>query len=146
MRWLALLPFASIVALALAGCAAPADEEEASANEGDALSSSTQRDPVVDQARRDGKIGEQATGYLGAPDADISREIRAHMNDINIKRRALYTELSVSRRVTVQTVAETFACVIFRDRLEVGEKYRTEAGEWLTLSEDEPVEMPTFCQ
>ena len=66
----------SAAALALTGLAAPA---------------LAQRDPAYEAARQAGKVGEKPDGYLGiVSGADAA--LQKIVNDINIKRRALYAQ------------------------------------------------------
>ena len=152
--WLPLLLPALSLALVI-GCAAPGEDEDTIAAESDltaGAASSQSRDQVVDQARANRLVGEQATGYLGlvdeaeiTGDAQAPRDLSARVQHINIQRRALYTESAERTRVTVQMVAETSACVLLRDRVKVGEAYRSEHERWAVHTASEPVEIPSFC-
>lgn len=102
-------------------------------------------DPVVETARSQGLVGEQADGYLGfskSPSADVKSRVDA----INIKRRAFYTDLAAKRGVTVQEVAAATACELFQSRIATGESYRTEGGQWLTRSGSAPAQRPAYCK
>lgn len=99
-------------------------------------------DPVVEAARTAGKVGEQADGYLGlvsGGDADL----RARVDQINIKRRAVYTDLAAKRGVTINEVAGATACQLFSDRVGPGQFYRGENGQW--TQRQGTVTMPSFC-
>lgn len=61
---------------------------------------------VVDQAKRAGTVGERIDGYLGVTDLSASAEIRAAVNDINIRRKDLYTNLARSKGVSPLAVAK----------------------------------------
>ncbi|TNE60128.1 MAG: DUF1318 domain-containing protein, partial [Sphingomonadales bacterium] len=50
-----------------------------------------QRDPAYAAARSAGEIGEQMDGYLGIV-GSATPELRRVVNDINIKRRAVYAQ------------------------------------------------------
>jgi hypothetical protein len=103
-------------------------------------------DPVVAQARATGQVGEQADGYLGYPNgAQASAEIRSHVDQINIRRRALYTSRASQRSVSVNEMAAAVACEIFQGRIAVGERYRDESGQWRQRTSSQPVVMPSFC-
>ena len=103
-------------------------------------------DAVVAQARAAGQVGEQADGYLGyAPGAAISADVRSHVDQINIRRRALYTSRAAERSVSVNEMAAAVACEIFSNRVAVGERYRDESGQWRQRTASQPVVMPTFC-
>jgi len=103
-------------------------------------------DPVVARARAAGQVGEQADGYLGyAPGASASADVRSHVDQINIRRRALYTSRAEQRSVSVNEMAAAVACEIFQGRIAVGERYRDEGGQWRQRTASQPVAMPSFC-
>lgn len=107
---------------------------------------SQQSDAVVTQARADGVVGEQADGFLGiAPGAEVSADVRGRVDQINIRRRALYTERATQRNVSVNEMAAAVVCEIFSSRIAVGEKYRDEAGQWRQRTGAAPVAIPSFC-
>ncbi len=103
-------------------------------------------DPIVAQARAAGQVGEQADGYLGyVPGASASSDVRGHVDQINIRRRALYTSRASERSVSVNEMAAAVACEIFQGRIAVGEHYRDENGQWRQHTASQPVAMPSFC-
>lgn len=59
---------------------------------------------VVDAAIAKGEIGETAGGYLAAV-TSISSEQRRAMNEINIGRKSVYTQLAAKQGVSVEVVA-----------------------------------------
>lgn len=109
------------------------------------IASAQNADPAVERARAQGLVGEQADGYLGAPKA-LSGDIKSHVDSINIKRRAFYTDLAAKRGVTVQEVGAATACELFASRIAPGETYRNEQGQWLTRSGNAPVQRPSYCK
>lgn len=111
------------------------------------------RDAVVDQARLDKLVGEEATGYLGLvtdtaliAGKSAPGDLEARVQNINIQRRAIYTDLATKNGVTVNDVAQTTACILLRDKVKVGEAYRTEDTAWKVRVFDVPVTTPSFCQ
>ena len=125
------LPFAAAVIAGALLLAAPAQ---------------AQNDALVTQARANGAVGEQADGYLGfAPGASISADLRGRVEQINIQRRALYTRRAAERNVSVNEMAAAVACEVFERRIAVGERYRTERGQWRQRTASAPVEKPSFC-
>jgi uncharacterized protein YdbL (DUF1318 family) len=101
-----------------------------------------QSDPTVDAARSTGAVGEQADGYLGFP-TPPSAALKAAVDAVNIKRRAVYTDLAAKRNVTIQEVAGATACELLGSRVGPGQMYRTAAGAWKTNNGS--VEKPPFC-
>lgn len=103
-------------------------------------------DSAIAQARAAGQIGEQTDGYLGfVPGASISADLRGRVNQVNIQRRAVYTRRAEARSVSVEEVAYAVACDVFENRIGVGERYRTEAGQWRTRTATEPAEKGSRC-
>jgi uncharacterized protein YdbL (DUF1318 family) len=101
---------------------------------------------AVDAAKAAGTVGEQADGYLGyAPGASVSADVRSHVDQINIRRRALYTSRAEQRSVSVNEMAAAVACEIFQGRIAVGERYRDEGGQWRQRTASQAVAMPSFC-
>jgi uncharacterized protein len=103
-------------------------------------------DEVVEKARADGVIGEQADGYIGcAKAAANSGDLKARVDQINIKRRAFYTDLAGKRGVTVNEVGAATACELFKSRVPAGHFYRNEAGAWAQATAANPVKLPGYC-
>jgi uncharacterized protein YdbL (DUF1318 family) len=101
-----------------------------------------QTDPAVEAARATGAVGEQADGYLGFPKPP-SAALKSAVDAVNIKRRAVYTDLAAKRNVTVQEVAGATACQLLATRVGPGQMYRTQAGVW--QANNGSVEKPPFC-
>lgn len=113
--------------VALAGLAAPAQ---------------AQRDPAYAAARANGSIGEQTDGYIGivgAATADLQRLV----NDINIRRRAVYAEKAQENNATLEQYATTAGCQAIA-RTTPGEKYQGPDGSWKTRT-SAPPERLSIC-
>jgi uncharacterized protein len=111
-----------------------------------AAPSAVAQDAVVDAARAAGAVGEQADGLLGyPPGANASADVRARVDQINIRRRAAYAERATASGATPTEMAAAVACQIFASRIAVGERYRNEAGQWRQRTASAPVEKPSFC-
>jgi len=109
-------------AIALAGLAAPAV---------------AQRDPAYAAARSAGQVGEQPDGYLGIVGAG-SAELRALVGNINIQRKAKYTQSAQASGATVEQMAFTSGCNLIQQTAP-GEKYRAPDGVWKTRSAAAPL-------
>jgi uncharacterized protein len=94
--------------------------------------------------RASGQAGEQADGYLGVV-GNASAQVRAQVDSVNIRRRALYTELAGQRRATIEEVAAATACEIFASRIQPGQYYRLPDGVWRQRNGNEPVPRPPYC-
>jgi uncharacterized protein YdbL (DUF1318 family) len=117
----ALLAF-SAAAMALTALAAPA---------------LAQRDPAYEAARQSGKVGEKPDGYLGiVGGADAS--LKQVVDDINIKRRALYAQKAQAANATLEEYALTAGCLAI-SRTAAGEKYMTPQGAWQTRTSAPPI-------
>ena len=94
------------------------------------------RDPVYAAARSAGQVGEKRDGYLGyvtAPGAAL----RAKIEDINIKRKAIYAEKAQAKGSTVEEYAFVSGCKLIADT-QPGEKYEAPDGSWQTRTSAPP--------
>ena len=96
------------------------------------------------QLRASGHVGEQADGYLGLVDA-APADVRAQMEQVNIQRRAAYTQLASQRGATIEEVAAATACQLFVNRVGPGQYYRLPDGVWRRRNGSEPVPRPSHC-
>jgi len=95
------------------------------------------RDPLYAAARSNGHVGEQVNGYLGfvaAPTADLKKVIE----DINIKRRAVYADKAKTANATLEEYALTSGCLLISHTVP-GEKYQAPDGNWQTRASGAPV-------
>jgi len=95
-----------------------------------------QRDPAYDAARKSGQVGEKMDGYLGIAGAETA-ELRRMVDDINIKRRAVYAEKAQAANATLQEYAFTAGCLAIA-RTVPGEKYEAPDGSWKTRTSAAP--------
>jgi uncharacterized protein YdbL (DUF1318 family) len=102
------------------------------------------QDSLVEQARAAGLVGEQADGYLGIV-GSAPADLKARVDQINIKRRALYTQTASERGVTVDDMAAATACELFNSRIGANQAYRDESGVWRKRNGAEPVKRPSVC-
>lgn len=97
-----------------------------------------QRDPAYQQARSEGLIGEKTDGYLGFVSAP-SPAVRALVEDLNIKRKAKYTEEALANGATVEEMAFRTGCRLIKERTVPGEKYQAPDGSWKTRDASPPL-------
>jgi uncharacterized protein len=93
-----------------------------------------QRDPAYQSARTEGLVGEKPDGYLGFVSAP-SPAIRALVDDLNIKRKAVYTKEAAANGATVVEMAFRNGCRLISERTSPGEKYQKPDGSWTTRSD-----------
>lgn len=96
------------------------------------------------QLRASGLVGEQADGYLGLVDT-APADVRAQMEQVNIQRRAAYTQLAAQRGATIEEVAAATACQLFASRVGPAQYYRLPDGVWRRRNGSEPVPRPSHC-
>ncbi|WP_373287501.1 YdbL family protein [Stakelama pacifica] len=80
------------------------------------------------QAKQQGLIGEQPDGYLGIV-GNATPDLRKIVSDINIKRKAAYTQQAQANGATVEQFAFTTGCNLIA-RTDPGEMYQTPSGAW----------------
>lgn len=112
----------AMIATALGGIAVPAF---------------AQRDPAYAAARAAGQVGEKMDGYLGIVGAETP-DLRRIVNDINIKRRAVYSERAKATNATLEEYALTAGCQAILATVP-GEKYQAPDGTWATRGAGAPM-------
>ena len=88
------------------------------------------RDPAYAAARASGQVGEKMDGYLGfvgAPGA----QLRAMVDDLNIKRKAAYAAKAQANNATIEEYALSSGCQLILNT-QPGEKYQVPDGGWQT--------------
>ena len=84
---------------------------------------------VVDQAKAQGLVGEQLDGYVGFVRADVSAQVRAAVNEINITRKSIYTKKAREKKVAVSDVAGLMGEKLIA-RAKSGEMVKLGDGQW----------------
>lgn len=98
------------------------------------------RSPVYESARRSGQVGEKVDGYLGYP-VTPPASLRGVVEDINIRRKALYATRAQAQNATVEDYAFTAGCLAIL-RTVPGERYQAPDGSWQTRTASEPQRDP----
>lgn len=98
------------------------------------------RDPVYSAARSEGKVGEQINGYLGFV-TPPGPELKKVIEDINIRRRAVYAEKAKTANATIEEYALTSGCLLI-SHTAPGEKYQAPDGTWQTRGANPPLRDP----
>jgi uncharacterized protein len=101
-------------------------------------SAMAQRDPAYQQARAEGLIGEKTDGYLGFVTSP-SPAVKALVDDLNIKRKAKYTEEALANGATVEEMAFRTGCRLIKERTAPGEMYQAPDRSWKTRDSSPPV-------
>lgn len=99
-----------------------------------------QRDPAYEAARSSGQVGEKMDGYLGIV-GSATPDLQRLVDDINIKRKAVYAQRAQEARATVEEYALTAGCQAIA-RTVPGEKYQAPDGTWQTRTSAPPVRDP----
>ena len=98
------------------------------------------RDPAYAAARAAGRIGEKPDGYLGVVGGGAPA-VQAMVDDLNIKRRAVYAERAQAQHATVEEYAFTTGCGLIA-KTAPGEKYQAPGGAWETRGGGPPARDP----
>ncbi len=99
-----------------------------------------QRDPAYAAARAAGQVGEKTDGYLGIV-GSTTPELQNLVDDINIRRRAVYAERAQAEGATLEEYALTAGCLAI-SRTSQGEKYQAPDGSWQTRTASAPLRDP----
>jgi uncharacterized protein YdbL (DUF1318 family) len=100
--------------------------------------------PAVNSARASGVVGERYDGYVGVA-GTVSGAVRSQVATINIRRRALYSQLAASKGVSPQDVGITAGCQLLT-RIGVGEAYLLADGRWRRRAAGQPAPVPDYCR
>jgi uncharacterized protein YdbL (DUF1318 family) len=96
-----------------------------------------QRDPAYAAARAAGQVGEKVDGYLGYV-TPPSPSLKAVIDELNIKRKAVYAEKAAAAKATVEEYALTSGCLLI-SQTRPGEKYQGPDGSWQTRTSSPPL-------
>ncbi|MDH5181851.1 MAG: YdbL family protein [Gammaproteobacteria bacterium] len=80
-------------------------------------------------AKAQGLVGEQPDGYLGLVSANAGADVKAMMDDINSKRKALYQGIAQSNK-TKLSVVENLAGAKAINKTPAGQYIKSPAGTW----------------
>lgn len=95
------------------------------------------RDPAYAQARAAGKVGEEMSGYLAVVGTGTPA-LEKMVEDINIRRKAVYAERAQAQHATVEEYAFTMGCHLIANTAP-GEKYQGPDGDWHTRDSSPPL-------
>ena len=98
---------------------------------------------VLLSARAAGLVGERYDGYFGYQ-GGVSDALKKSVGSVNIKRRALYSDLAARRGVSPQEVGVTAACQLL-GRVRVGESYMLSDGTWRRRASNQGAPHPDYC-
>ena len=86
------------------------------------------RDPAYATARAHGEVGEKMDGYLGLIGPG-NATLKRLVDDLNLRRKAVYTEHAQAQHATVEDYAFTSGCHLIEATVP-GEKYQAPDGVW----------------
>ncbi|GLR47015.1 YdbL family protein [Sphingomonas astaxanthinifaciens] len=109
-----------------------------------ALATAASAQTAYFDARAAGQVGERYDGYLGYSTAAPGPQARAQTESINIRRRALYSDLAQRRGVSPQEVGVTAGCTLL-GRVQVGESYMLSDGQWRRRTAGQAAPVPAYC-
>ena len=99
--------------------------------------------PQVDAARASGAVGERFDGYLGYA-AAVPATLHRQVETINIRRRALYSNLAARKGVSPREVGITAGCQLL-GRVGVGQSYMLNDGVWRRRPAGQRIPTPSYC-
>ncbi len=115
----------AMAAMAMASLSAPA---------------TAQRDPAYAAARENGQVGEKMDGFLGIVSGG-NAALQAMVDDINIRRRAVYTQRAQAEGATLESYSLAAGCEAIA-RTEPGEMYQAPDGSWQRRTSAPPIRDP----
>ena len=99
--------------------------------------------PAVNAARQAGTVGERFDGYMGIAVA-VPATLRSQVETINIRRRALYSNLAARKGVSPREVGITAGCQLLAG-VAVGQAYMLSDGVWRRRGAGQAAPVPGYC-
>jgi uncharacterized protein len=96
-----------------------------------------ERDPAYAAARAAKDVGEQLDGYLGIVGSGTAA-LRRLVEDLNIKRKAVYARKAQDQHATIEDYAFTSGCLLIA-QTKPGEMYQAPGGTWKTRTTAPPI-------
>lgn len=103
-----------------------------------------QTSPVIVAARAAGQVGERFDGYLGYAQAPDAR-LRAQVESVNIRRRALYSDLAARSGTNRVEVGIAAGCELLAT-VTVGQAYMLGDNVWRRRAPGDAVPTPNYCR
>ncbi len=103
-----------------------------------------QSSPVIVAARAAGQVGERYDGYLGYVTTPNS-QLRGQVESVNIRRRALYSDLAAKRGASRVEVGITAGCELLGS-VAVGDAYLLGDNIWRRRMPSQAVPIPNYCR
>ncbi len=103
-----------------------------------------QSSPVIVAARAAGQVGERYDGYLGYVTTPSS-QLRGQVESVNIRRRALYSDLAAKRGASRVEVGITAGCELLGS-VAVGQAYLLGDNVWRRRAPSQAVPIPNYCR
>lgn len=86
---------------------------------------------VVDKAKAEGIVGEQADGFLGFVRPSSDNALKAAVEDINQGRAALYRQAAAKNGVPVEAAGAAAYTSVVQAKLRPGDYYKPAGGGWV---------------
>lgn len=95
-----------------------------------AIAQSANTKSVVDAAKANGVVGEQADGFLGFVKPTADTALKAAVAEINAGRAQLYREAAAKNGVSVEAAGASAFSTVVQGRIKPGEFYKPAGGGW----------------
>ncbi len=96
-----------------------------------AIAQTSNAKKIVDDAKAKGEVGETISGYLDVVNSNVSADVRNAVNEINIRRKSVYTKLARDQNVQIAEVARVSGEKLIA-KASPGEKIMDASGAWRT--------------
>lgn len=98
---------------------------------GAAFAQTSQQKALIDAAKAQGTVGEQADGYLGFRVASADAPLTQAVQDTNAARRAAYARSAQAAGASTEVAAARAFETIVLPRIGTGQWYRNAQGQWV---------------
>jgi hypothetical protein len=98
---------------------------------GAAFGQTSEQKALIDAAKAQGVVGEQADGYLGIRTPPVPAPLAAAVSDTNDARRGAYGERARAAGTSTEVAAARMFELQLQSRIPSGQWYRNAAGQWV---------------
>jgi uncharacterized protein YdbL (DUF1318 family) len=98
---------------------------------GPAVAQTSEQKALIDTAKTQGTVGEQADGYLGFRTATSDQALHAAVEAVNTGRRQVYAQSAAQAGTTADVAGARMFESQLLPRIPVGQWYRNAQGQWV---------------
>lgn len=96
-----------------------------------AVAQTSAQKALIDSAKADGVVGEQADGFLGFRSASSDSALQAAVSTTNAARRSAYAQSATGAGTSAEVAGARMFETLILPRMPAGQWYKNAAGQWV---------------